>query len=444
MLQLKSFKPGGIHPPQQKLSAGAAITWGEVPKQLLIPVQQHIGKPCKVLVNKGDAVKRGYLLAESTGFISSNVHAPLDGKVQKIMRFPLLGGQVRDVIQLTCNDAGRPFHEVVEKDYDRQAVNVEALDASGIRKKIAAAGIVGMGGAGFPTHVKLTPPDGKKIDTLLINGAECEPYITADHRLMLEYSREIIQGIRLLQRLFDGVPVFIGIEDNKPDALQAMDEAAKEADMIDVVPLKTQYPQGGEKQLIKAILGREVPSKGLPMDVGVVVQNVATVLAIRNAVYFDRPLTERVLTVSGNLVGQPGNIVLPIGTPVSTVMEQFGIDPARVRLFISGGPMMGRTSYSFESPVSKTTSALLFFDETAVVTREENPCIRCGNCINACPMGLAVARLTEMIIANGIDPAAKEAVLDCIECGSCSYVCPADRRLVHWMRLGKNIIRREN
>ncbi len=444
MLQLKSFKPGGIHPPQQKLSAGAAITWGEVPKQLLIPVQQHIGKPCKVLVNKGDAVKRGDLLAESTGFISSNVHAPLDGKVQKIMRFPLLGGQVREVIQLSCNDAGTPYREIVEKDYDGQPVDIEALDASEIRKKIAAAGIIGMGGAGFPTHVKLTPPDGKKIDTLLINGAECEPYITADHRLMLEYSREIIQGIRLLQRLFDGVPVFIGIEDNKPDALQAMDEAAKEADMIDVVPLKTQYPQGGEKQLIKAILGREVPSKGLPMDVGVVVQNVATVLAIRNAVYFDRPLTERVLTVSGNLVGQPGNIVLPIGTPVSTVMEQFGIDPARVRLFISGGPMMGRTSYSFESPVSKTTSALLFFDETAVVMREENPCIRCGNCINACPMGLAVAQLTEMIIANGIDPAAKEAVLDCIECGSCSYVCPADRRLVHWMRLGKNIIRREN
>ena len=444
MLQLKSFKPGGIHPPQQKLSAGAAITWGEVPKQLLIPVQQHIGKPCKVLVNKGDAVKRGDLLAESTGFISSNVHAPLDGKVQKIMRFPLLGGQVREVIQLSCNDAGTPYREIVEKDYDGQPVDIEALDASEIRKKIAAAGIIGMGGAGFPTHVKLTPPDGKKIDTLLINGAECEPYITADHRLMLEYSREIIQGIRLLQRLFDGVPVFIGIEDNKPDALRAMDEAAKEADMIDVVPLKTQYPQGGEKQLIKAILGREVPSKGLPMDVGVVVQNVATVLAIRNAVYFDRPLTERVLTVSGNLVGQPGNIVLPIGTPVSTVMEQFGIDPARVRLFISGGPMMGRTSYSFESPVSKTTSALLFFDETAVVMREENPCIRCGNCINACPMGLAVAQLTEMIIANGIDPAAKEAVLDCIECGSCSYVCPADRRLVHWMRLGKNIIRREN
>ncbi|HGY57175.1 MAG TPA: electron transport complex subunit RsxC [Caldithrix abyssi] len=444
MLQLKSFKPGGIHPPQQKLSAGAAITWGAVPKQLLIPVQQHIGKPCKVLVNKGDAVKRGDLLAESTGFISSNVHAPLDGKVQKIMRFPLLGGQVRDVIQLTCNDAGTPYREIVEKDYNDQPVDIDALDASEIRKKIAAAGIVGMGGAGFPTHVKLTPPDGKKIDTLLINGAECEPYITADHRLMLEYSREIIQGTRLLQRLFDGVPVFIGIEDNKPDALRAMDEAAKEADMIDVVPLKTQYPQGGEKQLIKAILGREVPSKGLPMDVGVVVQNVATVLAIRNAVYFDRPLTERVVTVSGNLVGQPGNIVLPIGTPVSTVMEQFDIDPARVRLFISGGPMMGRTSYSFESPVSKTTSALLFFDETAVVKREENPCIRCGNCINACPMGLAVARLTEMIIANGIDPAAKEAVLDCIECGSCSYVCPADRRLVHWMRLGKNIIRREN
>ena len=444
MLQLKTFKPGGIHPPQQKLSAQSPISWTEVPPQLLIPVQQHIGKPCKVLVNKGDAVKRGDVVAESTGFISSNVHAPVDGKVQKIMRFPLLGGQVREVIQLTCNDAGASFRDIILEDKKEKQVNTDNLSAADIRKKIADAGIVGMGGAGFPTHVKLTPPEGKEIDTLLINGAECEPYITADHRVMLEYSKEIINGIRLLQKIFNSIPVFIGIEDNKPDALQAMDAAAGEAENIEVVPLKTQYPQGGEKQLIKAVLNREVPSKGLPMDVGVVVQNVATVLAVHNAVYYHHPLTERVVTVSGNAVDRPGNIVLPVGTPVSFVMEKFNIDAGRVRLLISGGPMMGRTSYSFESPVTKTTSALLFFDESAVVQREENPCIRCGSCIEACPMGLAVAQLTEMIIANGISPSAKEAILDCIECGSCSYVCPADRRLVHWMRLGKNIIRREN
>jgi len=444
MLQLKTFKPGGIHPPQQKLSADTPIVWAEVPSQLLIPVQQHIGKPCRVLVKKGDAVKRGDLLAESSGFISSNVHAPVDGKVQKIMRFPLLGGQVHDVIQLTCNEAGASYRDIILQDKKEKEVDIDALTAADIRKKIAAAGIVGMGGAGFPTHVKLTPPEGKEIDTLLINGAECEPYITADHRIMLERSVEIIKGIRLLQTIFDGIPVFIGIEDNKPDAIQAMNEAVRQLDHIDVVPLKTQYPQGGEKQLIKAILGREVPSKGLPMDVGVVVQNVATVLAVYNAVYYDHALTERVVTVSGNMVEKPGNIVLPVGTPVSFVMDKFNIAADKVRLFISGGPMMGRTSYSFESPITKTTSALLFFDQSAVLQREENPCIRCGNCIHACPMGLAVAQLTAMVIANGISPSAKESILDCIECGSCSYVCPADRRLVHWMRLGKNIIRREN
>ena len=444
MLQLKTFKPGGIHPPQQKLSADTPIVWAEVPSQLLIPVQQHIGKPCRVLVKKGDAVKRGDLLAESSGFISSNVHAPVDGKVQKIMRFPLLGGQVHDVIQLTCNEAGASYRDIILQDKKENEVDIDALTAADIRKKIAAAGIVGMGGAGFPTHVKLTPPEGKEIDTLLINGAECEPYITADHRIMLERSVEIIKGIRLLQTIFDGIPVFIGIEDNKPDAIQAMNEAVRQLDHIDVVPLKTQYPQGGEKQLIKAILGREVPSKGLPMDVGVVVQNVATVLAVYNAVYYDHALTERVVTVSGNMVEKPGNIVLPVGTPVSFVMDKFNIAADKVRLFISGGPMMGRTSYSFESPITKTTSALLFFDQSAVLQREENPCIRCGNCIHACPMGLAVAQLTAMVIANGISPSAKESILDCIECGSCSYVCPADRRLVHWMRLGKNIIRREN
>ena len=313
-----------------------------------------------------------------------------------------------------------------------------------IRKSIADAGIIGMGGAGFPTHVKLSPPPEKTIDALIINGAECEPYITSDHRIMLERSEEMIKGILILQHLFNGIPIYIGIERNKPDAIETLEKAAKDHDKITVIPLIVKYPQGGEKQLIKAILNREVPSKGLPMDVGVVVQNVATVLAIHDAFYHKRPLMERVVTISGNLVKNPGNIILPIGTPISYVMEKFEIDPQKVRVMISGGPMMGRTSYSFESPVTKTTSALLFFDESRIIGREENACIRCGRCIKACPMGLAVAQYTEMIKSNSIAPAVRESILDCIECGSCSYVCPADRRLVHWMRLGKNIIRREN
>ncbi len=443
MLQLRTFKRGGIYPPHEKLSADAKIIFGEIPGNLLIPVNQHIGRPLKITVKKGDAVKRGDLLAESTGFISSNVHSPVDGKVLKIFRFPLLGGLIREVIQIQPTEPGKSFKEVLESDpyFD---IDIGSLTPEAIRKRIEEAGIVGMGGAGFPTHVKLSPPPEKKIDALIINGAECEPYITADHRVMVERSSEIIKGIKILQRLFENVPVYIGIEENKPDALKILDElVSKDGDIL-IVPLKAKYPQGGEKQLIKAVLNREVPSKGLPMDVGVVVQNVATVLAVYDAFYYNRPLTERVVTVSGNVVNQPGNILLPVGTPVSYVVKKFEIDVQKVRLLIAGGPMMGRTSHSFESPVTKTTSALLFFDNRVFAERRENPCLRCGSCLRVCPMGLDVALYTQMIKADKIAPEAKDHIQDCIECGSCAFVCPADRRLVQWMRLGKTIIRREN
>ena len=440
---LKTFTMGGIHPPEEKISSDRQITFGEVPAQLLVTIDQHIGKPCEVLVEKGSVVERGQLIAKSTGFVSSNVHSPVNGKVDKIVRFPQLGGQIKHCALITPETPGESYEEVIKKD-SLNNFDLKKLSAEEIRKTIADAGIVGMGGAGFPTHVKLSPPPEKTIDALIINGAECEPYITSDHRVMLERADEMVKGILILQHLFNGIPIYVGIERNKPDAIETLEKATREYENITIVPLIVKYPQGGEKQLIKAILNREVPSKGLPMDVGIVVQNVATVLAIHDAFYYKRPLMERVVTVSGNLVKNPGNIILPIGTPISYVMDKFEVDAQLVRVMISGGPMMGRTSYSFESPVTKTTSALLFFDESRVIGREENPCIRCGSCINACPMGLAVAQFTEMIKANNIAPAIRDSIMDCIECGSCSFVCPADRRLVHWMRLGKNIIRREN
>ena len=440
---LKTFTMGGIHPPEEKISSNQQIIYGNIPTQLLVPFDQHIGKPCEIIVEKGTVVERGQVIAKSTGFVSSNVHSPVNGKVDKIVKMPQLGGQIRQCALITPDTPGDNYTELMKNDISKN-FDIKKLTLEEIRKSIADAGIIGMGGAGFPTHVKLSPPPEKTIDALIINGAECEPYITSDHRIMLERSEEMIKGILILQHLFNGIPIYIGIERNKPDAIETLEKAAKDHDKITVIPLIVKYPQGGEKQLIKAILNREVPSKGLPMDVGVVVQNVATVLAIHDAFYHKRPLMERVVTISGNLVKNPGNIMLPIGTPISYVMEKFEIDPQKVRVMISGGPMMGRTSYSFESPVTKTTSALLFFDESHIIGREENACIRCGRCIKACPMGLAVAQYTEMIKSNSIAPAVRESILDCIECGSCSYVCPADRRLVHWMRLGKNIIRREN
>ena len=442
MSLLKTFNRGGIHPPDEKRSANEPISYGTIPAQLIIPVNQHIGRPTEIVAERRAAVKRGDLLAKSTGFVSSNVHTPVDGVVQKIVKMPLLGGQISDCVIIKPDNIGEKFNEIIDADTLNE-VNVEGLAKDEIKKRIDEAGIVGMGGAGFPTHVKLSPPPEKPIDQLIINGAECEPYITSDHRLMLEKSEEMVKGIRILQKLFDDIPVTIGIENNKPDAVDSMTKAASAYNNITVQPLQVKYPQGGEKQLIKAITGREVPSKGLPMDVGVVVQNVATVVAIHDAFYYKRPLTERVTTLSGNLVDKPLNIVYPMGTPVSHLIEAHKIDSEKLRLLIGGGPMMGRTALSLESPIGKTTSALLFFDETAYEDREENPCIRCGNCISVCPMGLEVATLTATIQANNIDAKAKDDILDCIECGSCSYVCPADRRLVEWMRIGKNIIRRE-
>lgn len=440
---LKTFTMGGIHPPEEKISSNQQIIYSDIPAQLLVPVDQHIGKPCEIIVEKGTVVERGQLIAKSTGFVSSNVHSPVNGKVDKIVKMPQLGGQIRQCALITPDTPGDNYAEVMKKDISKN-FDIHKLTVEEIRKIIADAGIIGMGGAGFPTHVKLSPPPEKTIDALIINGAECEPYITSDHRVMLERAEEMIKGILILQHMFNGIPIYIGIERNKPDAIETLEKAAKDYEKIMVIPLIVKYPQGGEKQLIKAILNREVPSKGLPMDVGVVVQNVATVLAIHDAFYHKRPLMERVVTISGNLVKNPGNIMLPVGTPISYVMEKFEIDPQKVHVMISGGPMMGKTSYSFESPVTKTTSALLFFDESHIIGREENACIRCGSCIKACPMGLAVAQYTEMIKANNIAPSVRDSIMDCIECGSCSYVCPADRRLVHWMRFGKNIIRREN
>jgi len=433
---------GGIHPPQEKHSAGIPLTFGKIPEKLLIPVNQHIGSPCEIVVGKRDEVTRGMLLAKSTGFVSSNVHAPLAGMVEKVVKFPQLSGKIDQCILLKPKATGQDFAEIIAGDQS-VGFDPETISVGEIRQKISESGIVGMGGAGFPTHVKLSPPNDKRIDTLIINGAECEPFITSDHRIMVEKPAEIIKGIRLLQRLFGGIPVYIGIEINKAEAIEKMRAAAAPFEKIIVSGLQVKYPQGGEKQLIKALLNREVPAKGLPMDVGVIVQNVATVLAVHDVFYFGRPLMERVVTVSGNVVEKPGNLVVPVGTPVSYLMECFGVDPGRVRMVLNGGPMMGKTVFSLESPVTKTTSAILFFDEKAYVSRQENPCIRCGNCIGSCPMGLPVAQHAESIKANQIVSSEFGSILNCIECGSCSFSCPADRRLAHWMRLGKSMVKRE-
>ncbi len=430
---LKTFRIGGIHPKENKFSAGQAIQPIAIPKQVTIPLAQHIGAPCQPVVKKGDKVKVGTLIGKTVGFVSANIHSSVSGTVLKIDKILDASGYKRDAVFIDVE--GDEWEESINR--SEELIKECNLTDKEIIDKISAAGIVGMGGATFPTHVKLMPPPGNKAEVLIINGVECEPYLTSDHQLMMEKTEEILVGVSILMKAINVNRAVIGIENNKKDAIAKMSSLAKSYPGIEVQPLKVQYPQGGEKQLIDAVIRRQVPSGALPISVGAVVQNVGTAFAVYEAVQKNKPLVERVVTITGKDVKKPCNVLSRIGVPVNNLIDHAGGLPETTGKIISGGPMMGKAIASVEVPVTKGTSGVLIIPTLAAKRKQMRDCIRCTKCVTVCPMGLNPTLLMNLTEYSVWDDAEKNRITDCIECGSCSYTCPADRPLLDYIRLGK-------
>jgi len=427
--------PGGVHPHEgengKAVNGGNAIVELSAPPRVIIPLSQHIGAPAKALVQKGDHVKIGQLIGEAGGFVSAPVHASVSGTVVAVQSCILANGAQSPAVVID-NDYKEEWVELTPSDHP------ETLSGPELAQIVRDAGIVGLGGATFPTAVKLSPAKGKTIEKLIINGAECEPYLTADHRLMLEKPAEIIDGLHLMMLALDVKEAVIGVENNKPDAIEALRAAAAAIEGITVKALPVRYPQGGEKQLVYAITRRKVPCGGLPLDVGCVVCNVGTVYAIDQAIRKGMPLIQRITTVGG-LVNNPGNFLVRVGTPVEALIEACGGMKANVRQFIYGGPMMGMAIARMDIPVTKGCSGILCLGEEAMEP-QESPCIRCGRCMRACPMQLAPAKLDALSRADRYEDAEKAGVMNGIECGACTFVCPAKRSLTQSFRTAKKVI----
>lgn len=427
---------GGVHPPYRKhATAALPIEVMPVPERLCLSLAQHLGAPSKPMVKKGDAVLKGQPVGEPTGYVSSWVHAPVAGVVKAVEERPTVSGRAASVIEIEPSGEDR-LHESC-----RPAADWISLSSKQLVEVIARAGIIGMGGAGFPTHVKLSPPPGKTIDTLIINGAECEPYLTADHRLMVEQAQRIWDGAGIIRKILGAKDVKVCIEDNKPDAVEAMQGVMNNGDGdVELVVLKTEYPQGAEKQLIYAATGREVPSGGLPMDVGALVENVGTAAAIRDAIMAGIPLVRRVVTVTGDSIRAPKNILALVGTTLQDLVDFCGGTTRVPAKIICGGPMMGIALASLEPGMNKTTSGLVLLAPATIAWFTSMPCIACGRCVTACPMRLMPGTLSEFVEAENYTAAETNDVIDCMECGACAFECPAHRPLVQHMKLGKAIV----
>ncbi|MDR0961743.1 MAG: electron transport complex subunit RsxC [Mediterranea sp.] len=430
---LKTFSIGGVHPRENKLSAHQPIIKAELPTQAVILLGQHIGAPARPVVAKGDVVKVGTKIAEAAGFVSAAIHSSVSGTVAKIDSIVDAGGYAKPAIFIDVK--GDEWEESIDR--DGTLLKECNLPAEEIVKKIAEAGIVGLGGACFPTQVKLTPPPTSKADCLIINAVECEPYLTADHQLMLEHAEEIMVGVSILMKAVKVNKAFIGIENNKPDAVQLFTKVAGGYAGIEIVPLKVQYPQGGEKQLIDAIIKRQVSSGALPISTGAVVQNVGTAFAVYEAVQKNKPLLERVVTVTGKSLSKPSNFLVRIGTPVQQLIDACGGLPEDTGKIISGGPMMGKALINTAVPTAKGTSGILIMNRKEAKRADVQPCIRCAKCVNACPMGLEPYLLSALAENTEFERMEKERIMDCIECGSCQFTCPANRPLLDYCRLGK-------
>lgn len=431
---MKTFKLGGIHPPENKLSAQAAIETIALPKQVSIPLGQHLGAPATALVKKGDEIKVGQLIAKASGFISANIHSPVSGKVFKIDNVYDSSGYRKPCIII--NVVGDEWLETIDRSTDIDA-NIK-LTPKEITDKINEMGVVGLGGATFPSFVKLMVPEGKKVEFLVINGVECEPYLTSDHRVMLERGEEMLIGVSILMKGLKVEKALIGIENNKKDAIEHLGKLIQKFKGIEIYPLKVQYPQGGEKQLIQAITGREVPSGKLPLEVGCVVNNVGTALAVYEAIQKNKPLFERVVTVTGKSVKKPSNFLARIGTPINELIEAAHGLPSDTGKIINGGPMMGKALINTDIPVVKGTSGILIMAKNESRRDTTSNCIRCAKCVSVCPMGLEPVLLSKTSKLEMFDKVESERVMDCIECGSCSYTCPANIPLLDFIRFGKN------
>ncbi|MCI8804890.1 MAG: electron transport complex subunit RsxC [Clostridiales bacterium] len=427
----------GVHPPDSKEFTNKRpieILMPEEGSDIVVPMSQHIGAPCEPIVAKGDRVLLGQKIAESGAFVSAPIHASVSGVVKEIKPVLTPGGSMSNAIIIT-NDGKFEEDSSLGKDTDYEGFSKEK-----IIEKVKKAGIVGLGGAGFPTHIKLNPGPDKKIDSIIVNAAECEPYLTTDHRVLLEKTDRVIKGLEIVLKIHPEAQGYIAVENNKPDAIEALIRASKGISNVSVVTLQKKYPQGSEKQMIYAVTKREVPSGKLPADVGCIVDNVDTILAIERAVVKDRPLMRRIVTLSGGAVKNPGNYQVRLGMSFRELIEMtggFAEEPAKV---IAGGPMMGVAVYSLDVPLIKTSSAILCLTREEAELPEESNCIRCGKCVAHCPMGLMPLELNGDIIANDYEKFEKNHGLDCIECGSCSYVCPAKRHLAQSIRVTKRTV----
>lgn len=433
---LKTFKKGGVHPPDNKISKDAAIEYLPVPEVAYISLCQHLGAPAKPIVNKGDKVKVGDMIAEASGFISANIHSSVSGVVDKIDEWVDASGYKVPTVVIKVE--GDEWNDSIDRSTD--LIKDIKLDAKEIVDRMKQMGIVGLGGAAFPSHVKYMVPEGKKAEYFIVNAVECEPYLTADYRVMMEYPDEIIVGIQIQMKALGVKQAFIGIENNKPKAIELMQQKVQNVEGITVVPLKLKYPQGAEKQLINAILGRTVKSGKLPIDVGCVVDNVGTTLATYYAVQKNKPLFERVVTVTGSKVGKPSNFMTRVGTPVLSLLQKAEANIDETGKAISGGPMMGKALATLDVAVAKGTSGVLLMSQDEAGRGKIQNCIRCGKCVDACPMGLSPYLLSSQIYNKLWDAAEATHIMDCLECGCCQFTCPANRPLVDYLRIGKRTV----
>ena len=431
-LKISTFRRG-VHPDEFKnLTCRLPSQDLPLPDEVFIPLQQHIGAPCEALVEKGDMVKTGQKIADSPAFVTSPIHASVTGKVMGVTSFPHPLGAKVPMIHIK--------REGEEDDWELLTTpeHWEAASREALQKVIREAGIVGLGGAAFPTHVKMAPPPDKPIDHFILNGCECEPFLTCDHRSMLEETDRILKGMAIMMKMLDIHQGIIGIEANKGDAIAIMESRIQALKLnFKVQSLKVKYPQGAEKMLIDAALGRKVPAGGLPMDVGVVVNNIATALAVYEAVVEGKPLIQRMLTVTGDAIKQPGNIVARIGTPFQVCVDACGGLMDETSQVFMGGPMMGLVQYDLQVPTLKATSGIVCLQKSQLKSTRHYPCIQCGTCVGVCPMNLVPTRISRLAETGKIDECKEWGVFNCIECGSCAFVCPSGIPLVQWIRVGK-------